>query len=472
MASNLDGYQRLLLGIFTFFYLAKLTDSAQWTKADLGPTHDKHVVCYIGTWSVYRPGRGSFTIDDIDGKLCTHLVYAFVGLNATTNTLRSIDPYYDLEENYGKGSFKKMTQLKLKYPNLKVTLAVGGWNEGSLNYSTMALEPESRKKFINSVVDYVTRYNFDGFDLDWEFPGSRGGRKEDKQNFALLVKELKQELVKKNLILTAALGAAPNTIDTAYDIPEISKYLDLLHFMCYDYHGPWDKQVGANAPLTSNDNLDLESSIKHVLKLGAPPEKLVIGIPAYGHTFLTDNQTDSGIGTRVLGPGPEGALTKQQGFQGYNELCMEFLKTEGWSKYWDANSSTPYATNGNHVIAYDDERSIIEKVNLGLKYKVGGFMVWSIDTDDFHGDCERERLKIQDDQDKKYSYPLLKAVHRAIEQSTTQGDIVVPQVPTNEVDDSKESTSNNKVPASSSLRLQVPVALITTVIIFSVKCLS
>lgn len=99
-------------------------------------------------------------------------------------------------------------------------------------------------------------------------------------------------------------------------------------------------------------------------------------------------------------------------------------------------------------------------------------MVWSIDTDDFHGDCERERLKIQDDQDKKYSYPLLKAVHRAIEQSTTQGDIVVPQVPTNEVDDSKESTSNNKVPASSSLRLQVPVALITTVIIFSVKCLS
>lgn len=81
-----------------------------------------------------------------------------------------------------------MTQLKSKYPHLKVTLAVGGWNEGSLNYSTMALEPDSRRKFINSVMDYVTKYNFDGFDLDWEFPAARGGRKEDKQNFALLVK--------------------------------------------------------------------------------------------------------------------------------------------------------------------------------------------------------------------------------------------------------------------------------------------
>ena len=73
----------------------------------------------------------------------------------------------------------------------------------------------------------------------------------------IILQELKQELGKKNLILTAALGAAINTINTAYDVPEISKHLDLLHFMCYDYHGPWDKTVGANAPLTSKDSLDL-----------------------------------------------------------------------------------------------------------------------------------------------------------------------------------------------------------------------
>ena len=61
------------------------------------------MVCYLGTWSVYRPERGSFKIENIDPNLCTHVVYAFVGLDASNNTLRSIDPYYDLEENYGKG---------------------------------------------------------------------------------------------------------------------------------------------------------------------------------------------------------------------------------------------------------------------------------------------------------------------------------------------------------------------------------
>lgn len=81
-----------------------------------------------------------------------------------------------------------MTQLKSKNPDLKVTLAVGGWNEGSQNYSRMAMSVDSRRKFIGSVISYVTKYNFDGFDLDWEFPSQRGGAKEDKENFVLLVK--------------------------------------------------------------------------------------------------------------------------------------------------------------------------------------------------------------------------------------------------------------------------------------------
>lgn len=152
-----------------------------------------------------------------------------------------------------------MTALKSKNPDLKVTLAVGGWNEGSLNYSTMAQSPDTRRKFINSVVQYVSKYNFDGFDLDWEFPGTRGGRKEDKENFVALVKELKEELKKGQWILTAALGAAPDTIESAYDVPEISKYLDLIHLMCYDYHGSWDRKVGSNAPLRSNDKLSVVS---------------------------------------------------------------------------------------------------------------------------------------------------------------------------------------------------------------------
>ena len=54
---------------------------------------------------------------------------------------------------------------------------------------------------------------------------------------------------KYGLLLTAALAAAPSTIQIGYDIEGISKHLHYLHIMCYDYHGSWDAQTGHNAPL-------------------------------------------------------------------------------------------------------------------------------------------------------------------------------------------------------------------------------
>lgn len=63
--------------------------------------HKQEVVCYLGSWAVYRPGEGKFSIENIDPTLCTTLIYAFVGLNETTNTIKSLDPEYD----YNKSEF-------------------------------------------------------------------------------------------------------------------------------------------------------------------------------------------------------------------------------------------------------------------------------------------------------------------------------------------------------------------------------
>lgn len=39
------------------------------------------------------------------------------------------DPWQDLKDNYGKGGYEHLTSLKKNHPHLKVTLAIGGWNE-------------------------------------------------------------------------------------------------------------------------------------------------------------------------------------------------------------------------------------------------------------------------------------------------------------------------------------------------------
>ncbi|KDR12054.1 putative chitinase 2 [Zootermopsis nevadensis] len=351
--------------------------------------HGRLVVCYVSTWSVYRVGRGSWSLDNLDPTLCTHLVYAFAGLDNRTNTIRSLDEYHDLEDNYGKGNYKKMTALKNRYPHLKVSLAIGGWNEGSTNYSIMASNPASRQTFISSVSNFIRKYGFDGLDLDWEYPAKRGGAPGDKENFVHLVKELREEFDKHGWLLTAALGVGQDTVDAAYNIPALSRYLDYIHAMCYDLHGSWDKRVGANAPLKStqpDDTLTVEYAIKYLLKQGAPARKLV-NVPASPKGF----------------PGP---YTKEDGFMGYNEICVNI--SNGWKTFWDDNSMTPYAVQGNKVITYDDERSIAEKVNFAIKLDLAGTMVWSVDTDDFHGDC------INNSGGGSSNYPLMRTISRTI----------------------------------------------------------
>lgn len=72
--------------------------------------------------------------------------------------------------------------MKIRNPDLKTIIAIGGWNEGSIKYSAMARNPELRRKFVQNVVDFLKEHKFDGFDMDWEYPGQRGGDPEDKVN--------------------------------------------------------------------------------------------------------------------------------------------------------------------------------------------------------------------------------------------------------------------------------------------------
>ena len=68
-------------------------------------------------------------------------------------------------------------------------LAIGGWNEGGKKYSAMAKTKQSRTSFVNSVVKFLSEHSFDGFDLDWEYPGAQVrklGASTDQMIFTLL----------------------------------------------------------------------------------------------------------------------------------------------------------------------------------------------------------------------------------------------------------------------------------------------
>ena len=71
------------------------------------------------------------------------------------------------------GNYRATVDLKKRNPSLKVLIAVGGWAEGGKKYSAMAATPQSRSRFVDSVVEFLREHKFDGLDVDWEYPGAR-----------------------------------------------------------------------------------------------------------------------------------------------------------------------------------------------------------------------------------------------------------------------------------------------------------
>jgi len=67
-------------------------------------------------------------------------------------------------------------------------LAVKSFDSIFLFCSPLVADPSRRRTFIKSAIRFLRQYNFDGLDLDWEYPSFRdGGKPEDRRNYAKFV---------------------------------------------------------------------------------------------------------------------------------------------------------------------------------------------------------------------------------------------------------------------------------------------
>ena len=352
-------------------FLSVLYVIALMAMRPVAPPSAKVVIGYVGGF------RGLANIDRVDAAKLTHINYAFV--NVKNNRAFLNRPATD------SVNLNNLNKLKLKNPALKILISIGGW-AWSENFSDAALTDSSRKGFAASAVQIIDQYNLDGVDIDWEYPaiaGEEGNvfRAEDKQNFTLMLKELRisldslEQKRKSKKLLTIAVGGFSNFIKHT-EMGAAAQYLDYVNLMTYDF---FNGEVAGHhtnlydSKIRPSDHHG-DKTFEEYVAAGVPASKLVMGIAFYSRSFTLKQGSKKGLGDSVL----SGKFGK-----GYSFIKDSLVHKNGFKRYWDKEAKAPYLFNADsrEYLTYDDEESVKEKCKYVIKNKMAGVMFWEYDSD-------------------------------------------------------------------------------------------
>lgn len=345
-----------------------------------GPPDDQQEIESDGPVIIgYVMGSRYENFDQIRADQLTHINYAFA--NIEDGKVIEGRPSDSLE-------FQGLQKLRVKHPHLKILVSVGGWS-WSDHFSDAALTPESRERFAQSAVDFLVRYKLDGIDLDWEYPGQRGEdnvfRPEDKQNFTLLLKAVREKLDAQSkldgrtgaykYLLTIASGANQRYLDHT-NMAEAHQYLDFVNIMTYDYFTGGSNIAGHHTNLFhSETEIPHQSSVQAVeehLAAGIPAEKLVLGVAFYGRGWKLSDTTRTLYGT-----------PREPGFSMPYRRINVLTDSLGFTRMWDDAAKSPYLWQGDSlaVFSYDDPESLKHKCDYLKSKGLAGIMFWEYSHD-------------------------------------------------------------------------------------------
>lgn len=263
----------------------------------MGADHPRRVIGYFTSWRSGDDPQAAYLVKDIPWEQLTHINYAFVGIgsdgkvnlgdvNDPNNAATGKEwPGVEIDPTLGfKGHFGALATYKKRF-DVKTLISIGGWAETGGHFGadgnrvadggfyTMTTNADGSinhagiDKFAASAVEMMRTYQFDGLDIDYEYPTSMAGAgnpydkdfmEPRRQYLWASYQELMKVLREKLDVASAQDGhhymltiAAPSSgyLLRGMETFDVTKYLDYVNIMSYDLHGAWNDHVGHNAAL-------------------------------------------------------------------------------------------------------------------------------------------------------------------------------------------------------------------------------
>lgn len=223
---------------------------------------------YLASWK----NPEGWTIDKINWNALTHIVDSFL--------IPLLDASIDLSTT------RKLKLCEIAHKNnVFCNVSIGGAKHSD-NFSKIASDFNLRKNFIKNIIEILKKYNYDGIDIDWEFPN-----KNDRENFINLMKELYCEIKNSNLKTfkntkpLVTFFTTTGLYDEGVKWDEIGNFCDYAIQSGYDWNNPYNAPLRNTGKIKTEAGEIIENSIdgfaKSIISRGFPKEKLILGLPFY-----------------------------------------------------------------------------------------------------------------------------------------------------------------------------------------------
>jgi chitinase len=277
---------------------------------------------------------------------------------------------------------------------LRLILSIGGGDD-SQTFDEITADLNRLERLVYSARKLVEDLDMNGIDIDWEYPSSK---KQGEQYISLLAR-LRSVMPSPQYLVTTAVPGGVWALRNM-NLGEASNHVDMINVMAYDFVGPFEgtSKSGHHAqlrcPERSEDHsvavrTSGEAAVQFLLEQGVARERIVLGVPLYGRSFLGATGPDQpfhGHGGDEEGIFESRQLPIRDRDQGARSDAEDIDAITPCAEQFDSKRVAawcvgPQTKEGGGFITYDNAMSVEAKAWFVKEEGLGGMFYWHIGFD-------------------------------------------------------------------------------------------
>jgi len=353
----------VLIGLLIYFQCCTTVEATAKFEEN---KNDPKIICHYHLQTGYAPGSRDYSPEVIDETHCTHIIYT--DLVRYTN-LSANRPLHDGKQLF----YSRIPEFRKKGINVSIKFYNFNAYEHARYLGDNATE---RARFVLSLVEFMERNNFNGFDVFWSCNSCSNDHSRDVNQdriFIDFMRQLSETFKPRGFLLSTFAIVDEDIIHLEFDVQNLSEYVD---WMAVSSTLPKYK-TSLIAPLYSGnvrEQFTVNWTVNYLIEKGVPPSKLVVVVSTIGGMYELTSANENGLN----------ATTNSRLIDDFYKICSR-VKNYDWIVVHKPDGS--YAYSDNQWISYHDVEDVQCRAEYIVKNNLGGGSFLILNDDDFEGSC-------------------------------------------------------------------------------------